>query len=88
MKSNSMAIFAILTALTVNSLLRAADAVPAKIASTTQHAKDEAAIRAAGAAFIEAYNVRDAKKLAALWSPEAIYTDLLTGEETVGAHGD
>ena len=47
-------------------------------------AADEAAIRAAGKAFMDAYQARDAKKLAALWSPEAIYTDPATGEETVG----
>jgi uncharacterized protein (TIGR02246 family) len=45
---------------------------------------DEAAVRAAGAAFLEAYNARDAKKLAALWTPEATYSDPLTGEETIG----
>ena len=47
-------------------------------------AADEAAIRAAGKAFMDAYQARDAKKLAALWSPEAVYTDPATGEETVG----
>jgi uncharacterized protein (TIGR02246 family) len=47
-------------------------------------AADTAAIRAAGAAFMEAYKARDAKKLAALWSPEAIYIDPLNGEEIVG----
>ncbi|HEY2761249.1 MAG TPA: SgcJ/EcaC family oxidoreductase [Pirellulales bacterium] len=45
---------------------------------------DEAAIRASGAAFIEAYNARDAKKLAELWTPEAVYIDPLTGEQSVG----
>src|SRR5262245_59865175 len=45
---------------------------------------DEAAVRAAGAEFIDAYNARDAKRLAAQWSPEAIYIDPLTGEQTVG----
>jgi uncharacterized protein (TIGR02246 family) len=53
-------------------------------ADDTQEADDEAAIRAAGAKFIEAYNARDAKKLAALWSPEAIYSDPLTDEHIVG----
>jgi uncharacterized protein (TIGR02246 family) len=45
---------------------------------------DEAAIRASGSAFVAAYNARDAKRLAALWSPEAIYMDPSTGDETVG----
>jgi uncharacterized protein (TIGR02246 family) len=47
-------------------------------------AADEAAIRASGKAFIEAYDARDAKKIATLWSPEAIYVDPLTGEQSVG----
>ena len=47
-------------------------------------AADEEAIRTSSAAFIEAYNAGDAKKLAALWSPDAVYLDPLTGESTVG----
>lgn len=62
---------------------RSADQPPSNETADARSA-DEAAIRAAGAAFIEAYNAGDAKKLAALWSPEAIYVDPLTGEETVG----
>ena len=38
-------------------------------------AADEEAIRAAGKAFVEAYNARDAKKLASLYTPEAVYLD-------------
>ena len=57
---------------------------PAVKPAAAQSANDEAAVRAAGAAFLEAYNARDAKKLAALWSPEAIYTDPATGEKIVG----
>lgn len=61
---------------------------PAKAAadalSPEARAADEAAIRASGAAFVEAYNARDAKKLAALWTPEAIYLDPATGEQSVG----
>ena len=52
--------------------------------SANARSADEAAIRAAGAAFIEAYNARDAKKLAALWTPDAVYIDPLTGEQSVG----
>jgi uncharacterized protein (TIGR02246 family) len=47
-------------------------------------ATDEAAIRASGAAFVAAYNARDAKKLAQLWSPEAIYIDPATSEQING----
>jgi len=53
-------------------------------ASSDDRSADEAAIRSAGAAFLEAYNARDAKKLAALWTPQAVYTDPATGEESVG----
>jgi uncharacterized protein (TIGR02246 family) len=47
-------------------------------------ADDEAAIRASGVALLQAYNARDAKKLASFWSPEAVYVDPATGEEIVG----
>ena len=53
-------------------------------ASSEDRSADEAAIRAAGAAFLEAYNAHDAKKLAAFWTPQAVYTDPATGEESVG----
>jgi uncharacterized protein (TIGR02246 family) len=46
--------------------------------------EDEAAVRAAGAAFLAAYNARDAKKMAALWSPEAVYIDRGANEQVVG----
>jgi uncharacterized protein (TIGR02246 family) len=61
-----------------------ANAEAPKPATADARAADEAAIRAAGKAFMDAYQARDAKKLAALWSPEAVYTDPATGEETVG----
>lgn len=47
-------------------------------------AEDEAAIRQSDKAYVEAYNKRDAKALAALWSPEAVYIDPETGSEFVG----
>ena len=47
-------------------------------------ADDEAAIRKSDDAYVEAYNKQDAKALAALWSPEAVYVDPETGEESVG----
>jgi uncharacterized protein (TIGR02246 family) len=47
-------------------------------------AEDEAAIRKSDNAYVEAYNKRDAKALAALWSPEAVYIDPETGDEAVG----
>src|SRR6478672_7077872 len=47
-------------------------------------ADDEAAIRKSDNAYVEAYNKQDAKALAALWSPEAVYVDPETGDESVG----
>ena len=48
---------------------------------------DEAAIRKSDDAYVEAYNKHDAKALAALWSPEAVYVDPETGEQAVGREG-
>jgi uncharacterized protein (TIGR02246 family) len=45
---------------------------------------DEAAVRQAVEAYVAAFNAGDAKALAALWSPEAVYTNRLTGEQVVG----
>ena len=47
-------------------------------------AEDEAAIRRNDDAYVEAYNKHDAKALAAMWSPEAVYVDPETGEESIG----
>jgi uncharacterized protein (TIGR02246 family) len=47
-------------------------------------AEDEAAIRKNDDAYVAAYNKHDAKALAELWSPEAVYVDPQTGEEAVG----
>src|SRR5437660_9210658 len=66
------------------TLAQAADKPPAQTAAPAQQPNDEAAVRSAGAAFLEAYHARDAKKLAALWTPEATYSDPATGEEIVG----
>jgi len=51
---------------------------------TTEQAKDEAAIRKTGEAYVKAFNGKDANALAAFWSPEAVYTNRLTGEQVVG----
>jgi uncharacterized protein (TIGR02246 family) len=47
-------------------------------------AEDEAAIRKNAEAYVEAYNKHDAKALAAMWSPDAVYMDPSTGEAAVG----
>jgi uncharacterized protein (TIGR02246 family) len=68
----------------VLTIVPAADQPPAQSSTEPNSSDDEAAVRAAEAEFVEDYNGRDAKKLAELWSPEAIYSDPLTGEEIVG----
>jgi uncharacterized protein (TIGR02246 family) len=47
-------------------------------------AEDEAAIRKNAEAYVAAYNKRDAKGVAAMWSPDAVYMDPSTGEAAVG----
>ncbi len=46
--------------------------------------ENEAAIRKAVEAYVVAFNNGDAKALAALWAPEAVYTNPISGEEVVG----
>src|SRR6185295_5260064 len=53
-------------------------------ACRADQADEEAAIRKSDDAYVEAYNKQDAKALAALWSPEAVYVDPETGDEAVG----
>jgi uncharacterized protein (TIGR02246 family) len=45
---------------------------------------DEAAIRKAVDGYVTAYNKGDAKALAALWSPEAVYINPDNGEQSIG----
>jgi uncharacterized protein (TIGR02246 family) len=52
--------------------------------SRADQSEDEAAIRKSDDAYVEAYNKQDAKALAALWSPEAVYVDPETGDLSVG----
>jgi uncharacterized protein (TIGR02246 family) len=47
-------------------------------------AEDEAMIRANAEAYVAAYNKHDAKAVAAMWSPDAVYMDPSTGEAAVG----
>jgi uncharacterized protein (TIGR02246 family) len=46
--------------------------------------EDEAAIRKSVESYTEAFNKQDAKALAAHWSPDAVYTNPLSGEAAVG----
>src|SRR4029079_3989084 len=52
--------------------------------SRAGQSEDEMAIRKSDEAYVAAYNKQDAKALAALWSPEAVYVDPESGEESVG----
>jgi len=52
--------------------------------SRADQAEDDALIRQNAAAYVVAYNNRDAKAVAAMWSPEAVYMDPSTGEAAVG----
>jgi uncharacterized protein (TIGR02246 family) len=45
---------------------------------------DEAAIRANCDKYVESYNRRDSRTMAAMWSPEAVYMDPDTNERIVG----
>ena len=49
-----------------------------------RQAENEATIRKAVEAYVVAFNQGDAKALAALWSPEAVYVNPVSGEEVVG----
>jgi len=51
---------------------------------TPRETDDEAQIRKAIESYVTAYNAADAKALAALWSPEAVYTNPETGEQVEG----
>lgn len=52
--------------------------------ATDGAADDEALVRAIGTAYVEAFNKHDADALAAMWSPQAVYTNRITGEQVVG----
>jgi uncharacterized protein (TIGR02246 family) len=45
---------------------------------------DEGAIRKMASSYVESFNKHDAKALAELWSPDAVYLNRTTGEEVVG----
>lgn len=57
---------------------------PALGAATDRETADEAAIRQAVGAYVAAFNREDAKALAAMWSPDAVYTNRSSGEQVVG----
>lgn len=58
--------------------------MPAIGAEEDRQTTEEGAIRKAVEAYVTAFNQGDAKALAALWAPEAIYSNPLSGEQVVG----
>jgi uncharacterized protein (TIGR02246 family) len=57
---------------------------PLIFAARLYAADDEAAIRANADKYVESYNRRDSRTMAAMWSPDAVYMDPTTGERIVG----
>jgi uncharacterized protein (TIGR02246 family) len=53
-------------------------------AEADRQATEEAAVRKAVEAYVAAFNQGDAKALAALWAPDAVYTNPRSGEQVVG----
>jgi uncharacterized protein (TIGR02246 family) len=66
----------------------AATLICAMVAKTAEKApeagSEESAIRSAVESYVAAFNRGDATALAALWSPEAVYTNPLNGQQVVG----
>ena len=60
-------------------------AVSARAAETApDRTPEENAIRAAVGLYVAAFNGGDAKALAALWSPEAVYMNPISGQQVIG----
>ncbi|MCL4203924.1 MAG: SgcJ/EcaC family oxidoreductase [Pirellulaceae bacterium] len=53
-------------------------------AEANRQTEDEAALRKAVESYVAAFNQGDAKALAAMWSPDAVYTNPLSGLQVVG----
>jgi uncharacterized protein (TIGR02246 family) len=52
--------------------------------TASESTSDEAAIRENVDKYVEAYNRRDSKTMASMWSPDAVYMDPTTNEQIVG----
>lgn len=66
------------------SLVFAAQSRAADDTAPADLSADEAAIRANCDKYVESYNRRDSRTMAAMWSPEAVYMDPDTNERIVG----
>jgi uncharacterized protein (TIGR02246 family) len=64
--------------------LMAAQETAAQNTGVVDVSADEAAIRANADKYVVAYNRRDSKTMAGMWSPDAVYLDPSSGEEFVG----
>ena len=71
-------LIAVVLLLLVARVATAADATPSSMSD------DETAIRANVDKYVEAYNRRDSRTMAAMWSPDAVYLDPDTDERYVG----
>lgn len=56
----------------------------ARAADDDSQAADEAAIRKSVETYVASFNRGDAAALAALWTPEAVYTHPISGEQVIG----
>jgi uncharacterized protein (TIGR02246 family) len=70
--------------LLVASLMFAARVSAADDTAPADLSTDEAAIRANCDKYVESYNRRDSRTMAAMWSPDAVYMDPDTDERIVG----
>lgn len=52
--------------------------------AASQQGRDETTIREIGVKYVAAFNQKDAQAVAAFWSPDAIYTNRLTGDQVIG----
>jgi uncharacterized protein (TIGR02246 family) len=66
------------------AVMAASSVALAGAARADDQATMEAAIGKAVQSYVVAFNQGDAKALAALWGPEAVYTNPLSGEQVVG----
>jgi uncharacterized protein (TIGR02246 family) len=92
MKSTKFVIQSLLViALAFGALRASAAEEPAAIPASAEAeaaaitpSADEAAIRSNAAKYVEAYNRRDSRTMAAMWSPDAVYMEPDTNERFVG----
>lgn len=75
---------AMLTVAMMTAIIITGSSVAAIGADTDSRETEIAAIHKAVEAYVAAFNQGDAKTLASMWSPDAVYTNPLSGEQVVG----